>query len=297
MAFQPQVDTDAEFPLHPLFAHAHEQSVGCWVSIDGRIDCELQQLTDSLDPYTTMHRYIRTMCGPVAAASRQTIRAYKACARSLLTLRVLVQNRRKDKTPILVFASRAQVLCLAPSTDAVQNGTAECDNLVAFSQDDVPRVAMGVAHDPWDHVPRLSIVQINTNEFVSSAPLPKQVKDADQGTILLSTGDFVVLQLQFRLGNDGTISKEWDALGTIEAIFLPYVPWNGVPAITQLPPLLPTVQSPTSVCGIPAIGHLLRVPLDQEAVRHYFADFWQHGKEVYMRTHFGATPSGNCPES
>lgn len=123
---------------------------------------------------------------------------------------------------------------------------------------------------------------------MSSAPLPKQVKDADQGTILLSTGDFVVLQLQFRLGNDDTISKEWDALGTIEAIFLPYVPWNGVPAITQLPPLLPTVQSPTSVYGIPAIGHLLRVPLDQEAVRHYFADFWQHGKEVYMRTHFGA---------
>lgn len=44
MAFQPQVDTDAEFPLHPLFAHAHEQSVGCWVSIDGRIDCEYVEL-------------------------------------------------------------------------------------------------------------------------------------------------------------------------------------------------------------------------------------------------------------
>ncbi len=34
----------------------------------------------------------------------------------------------------------------------------------------VPRVAMGVAHDPWDDVPRLSIVQINTNEVRSVAP-------------------------------------------------------------------------------------------------------------------------------
>lgn len=123
---------------------------------------------------------------------------------------------------------------------------------------------------------------------MSSAPLPERVKDAHEGTIVLCTGDFVVLHLQFRLGDDETISKEWDALQVIEAIFIPYVPLDGIGAHVDLSPSLPTVQSPVSVDDTPAIGRLLRVPLDQAAVRDYFADFLQHGQEAYMRSHFGA---------
>lgn len=39
MAFLSTVEASERFPLHPLFAHWHEERVGCWVSIEGRIDC------------------------------------------------------------------------------------------------------------------------------------------------------------------------------------------------------------------------------------------------------------------
>ncbi len=43
-------------------------------------------------------------------AGLQTIRTHRAVAFSLLDLRVLVQNRRKDKTPVFVYGSRAKAL-------------------------------------------------------------------------------------------------------------------------------------------------------------------------------------------
>lgn len=86
----------------------------------------LQSLIDTLDPTALRERYIRIMSGPNAAANRRTIQAHKACARSLLSLRVLVQNRRKDKIPILVFASGAAVQALAASTAAVAQGAPQC---------------------------------------------------------------------------------------------------------------------------------------------------------------------------
>lgn len=94
----------------------------------------LQSLADSLDPTELRDRQKRMMAGG-GAASRQMLRTHKASARSLLGLRVLVQNRRKDKTPILVFGSRAQVLSQPSLTSAVLRGTAEGDNLVKFMRD------------------------------------------------------------------------------------------------------------------------------------------------------------------
>lgn len=66
---------------------------------------------------------------------RDVIRRYRAAAHSLLTLSVLVQNRRKEKGAILVFASRAQVVSYPSTFTAVVNGTAEGDNLVKFTRD------------------------------------------------------------------------------------------------------------------------------------------------------------------
>lgn len=33
------------YPIHPLFAHWHEEGVGCWVTVEGCIDCECVYLT------------------------------------------------------------------------------------------------------------------------------------------------------------------------------------------------------------------------------------------------------------
>ena len=65
---------------------------------------------------------------------RDLIGRYKAAAHSLLTLSVLVQNRRKEKNPILVFGSRAQIVCYPSTFSAMMNGTAEGDNLVKYTR-------------------------------------------------------------------------------------------------------------------------------------------------------------------
>lgn len=90
---------------------------------------------DTLDPEALHDRYVSTMAGTAASASHEVIRTKRVCERSLLTLRILVQNRRKEKTPILVFGSRAQVLSKASSTDAVQRGRTVGENMVIFTQD------------------------------------------------------------------------------------------------------------------------------------------------------------------
>ncbi|OJT10916.1 hypothetical protein TRAPUB_12572, partial [Trametes pubescens] len=282
-AFLTKPVANERYPQHPAFAHWHEDGVGCWVTIAGRLECDLHALTDSMDSKQNRDRRERVSDG--GAANRQIIRTHKAAAHSLLGLRVLVQNRRKDKTPILVFGSRAQVLSQPSLTSAVLRGTAEGDNLVKFTRDKVPRVALGVANDPWDKSLRLEISHINGSEAKPNAPLPANVKDATEGTILLNTGDFAILQLQFRVGDGDTISKDWEALGALEAFFLPWASSDD----TTAPASLPTAQAPAS--GGDGTG-LLRAPFDQRGVRAHYADFIEHGEEAYMRSHFGDAQTG-----
>ncbi|OJT07607.1 hypothetical protein TRAPUB_1537 [Trametes pubescens] len=285
-AFLTKPRASERYPLHPLFAHWHEDGVGCWVTIEGRIDCELQSLAESLDPTELRDRQKRMMAGG-GAASRQTIRTHKVTARSLLGLRVLVQNRRKEKNPILVFGSHAQVLSQPMQTSAVQRGTAEGDNLVKFMRDGVPSAAIGVANDPWDKVHRLGISYINGVEVKKDAPLPDNIKNANEATILLNTGEYAILHLQFRVGDGNTISKDWEALGALEAFFLPWAPWDGTSAPAALAGSFPTAQAPASDASSTTHGRLLRAPFDQPGVDEYFADFIEHGEEAYTRSHYG----------
>ncbi|EIW57518.1 uncharacterized protein TRAVEDRAFT_48557 [Trametes versicolor FP-101664 SS1] len=276
-AFLTKPISGERYPLQPVFAHWHEDGVGCWVTVAGCIDCSLQCPTMPLDLGMLRDRQQRS-------ANREIVHTYKTAERSLLDLRVLVQNRRKDKTPILVFGSRAQVLSEPSSTSAVLRGAAEGDNNVKFMQDKVPRVALGVANDPWYKAPRLGIPHMNGAEVKKGAPLPENIKDPKEGTILLNTGEYVIIQLQFRVGDDDRIFKDWVALGALEAIFLPWAPWDGTTTPAALAASLPTAQVPAS--GAEG-SRLLRAPFDQRAVRTHYADFIEHGEEAYMRSHFG----------
>lgn len=67
-------------------------------------------------------------------AGRRTIRTHKALDLNLLDLRVLVQNRRTDKTPILVYGARAQAEALPPMAFHVLRGEAEGENINNFIQ-------------------------------------------------------------------------------------------------------------------------------------------------------------------
>ena len=95
----------------------------------------LQSFTDPISPEHSSYsdRQERIASGP--DNGRTIIRTHKAAARSLIGLRVLVQNRRKDKEPILVYGSRVQVVGFPSLTSNLLGGTSEGDNIAKFTKD------------------------------------------------------------------------------------------------------------------------------------------------------------------
>ena len=68
--------------------------------------------------------------------ARENIRMHKAALPTLLSIRVLVQNRRKERGPILVYGSQAQVVSLSSTTEVIQRGAAPLgENICQFSYD------------------------------------------------------------------------------------------------------------------------------------------------------------------
>ena len=96
------------------------------------MDAYATSCTDS--PSTIQNRQDR-ITDSAPDNGRGKIRTHRASARSLLCLRILVQNRRKSKEPILVFGSRAQVVAYPSLAILMLNGLAEGDNIVPFSKD------------------------------------------------------------------------------------------------------------------------------------------------------------------
>ncbi|EJF64993.1 hypothetical protein DICSQDRAFT_167141 [Dichomitus squalens LYAD-421 SS1] len=279
----------ARYPQHPVFAQGHEDGVGCWVSVAGRIDCDLGALSEPVDPAADIEKRQIQMATSSPNNGIDVIRDYKAAPHSLLNLSVLVQNRRKEKGAVLVFGSRAQAVSYGSTADVVLRGTAKGDNIAKFTRDRVRYVAAGVAIDPWDKVPRLQITHINGQEVsAKKSPPPPAIKDAKEGTIALDPGEHAILHLQFRVGDGHRIAKDWEAMTCIESLRLPYALWDGASPPSSLVPSLPLAQAP-----IPALaegqqrGRAITAPLDQRAVRAHYADFIEHGEEAYLRSHFG----------
>ncbi|RPD60038.1 hypothetical protein L226DRAFT_613017 [Lentinus tigrinus ALCF2SS1-7] len=269
----------------PVFASGHEDSVGCWVSIGGQIDCNLDSLAGAItDPASSEFRDRQERIATGPNHGRDMIRRHKAAARSLLSLRVLVQNRRKDKEPILVFGSRMQVVSYGQMTGAMARGVSLNDNSTTFVHDRTMHMAVGVAKDPWDKVPRLQVTYVNGQEVPSNkASIPTSIKDAPEGIVALKMGEYAIFRVQFRVGDGDTISKDWEALACLETIVIPYAIWDGTSSPATLASSLP--QADTQPSSGP--GRALHARFDQAVVKTHYAEYVEHGEEAYIRAHFG----------
>ncbi len=125
-------------------------------------------------------------------------------------------------------------------------------------------------------------------QLVEDPPLPSHVRDPKQGTVRLERGDFIVLQLQFRVGNDSTIAKDWQALDVLDALVIPWTPWDYVTPPAFFSPFLPTVHSVPAINFGPFRGRMICARFDHNAVHNYYADFIEHDQDTYMRSHFGS---------
>ena len=115
------------------------------------------------------------------------------------------------------------------------------------------------------------------------APTLSNIKDATEGIVSLKTGEYVIFNAQFRVGDGDLISKHWEALACLETILIPYAIWDGTSSPATLVSSLPQAdKQPMS-----GMGRALRARFDQPAVKAYYADYIEHGEEAYIRSHFG----------
>ncbi|KAI0671703.1 hypothetical protein C8Q78DRAFT_1030473 [Trametes maxima] len=150
---------EERYASQPAFAHTHRDGMGFWVGISGDIRCDLQYLVDAMDPLETAERRERLEReGPHV---QELFRLHRAGKRTLLPLRVLVQNRRKDNARVLVCGARAQVVSYPYAVNKLMPGLAENDNFERFTYGRDNFLAIGVAYDPFDHRPRVLVTHIN----------------------------------------------------------------------------------------------------------------------------------------
>ncbi|RDX57337.1 hypothetical protein OH76DRAFT_1451320 [Lentinus brumalis] len=285
-AFLAKPVTNQPYAMQPVFASGHVDSVGCWVSVEGQTDC------DAFGENSKNKDRKERIAGG-ADKGRGTIRRYKAAVRSHLGLRVLVQNRRKDNQPILVFGSRMQVVSHGSMTVAMSRGSTISDNGGAFVGDSATRLAAGVAKDPWDKVPRLEIINVNGQDVSpDKTPLPSNIKDATDGIVAFKTGEYAIFNAQFRVGDGDTIAKDWEALACLETFHIPYVIWDGASAPSALASSLPMADTNPPVGGARGPGRGLTARFDQAAVRAYYTDFIERGEQAYIDSHYRDVGTG-----
>ena len=80
------------------------------------------------DPDEFVERYPHLAGAPYLEIAAK----YNAFTRNLLTLSVMVQNRRKDRMKILVFGARTQLVSLGNTSADIMRGKPEKDKLSTF---------------------------------------------------------------------------------------------------------------------------------------------------------------------
>ncbi len=112
---------------------------------------------------------------------------------------------------------------------------------------------------------------------------PPAVKNAEKGILALRPGQYAILQMQYRVGDGGSIRKDWTALRLVQTLTLPViVPWE-------------EDRSPTAIEADFARDHAksgatplgMRVIFDQDAVQEFFKDGIKGGDEAHIRSHYG----------
>ncbi|PIL29059.1 hypothetical protein GSI_09107 [Ganoderma sinense ZZ0214-1] len=278
---------------HPIIGHATEEGLGMWVSIDGSIDCQLQPLIFPMRPPT----------GPfeideLRRKSREdprTTTQYRAYANTLLTLKILVQNRGEANKMGVVFAARTFIQCFPEDADKVMFtylGTPDHCRL----DESTGVMRCGPAHDPFTNRPRLCINNFNGHEIRGDASLPSAVLDAEQGIFMLGPGDFAILHIQFRLGDGTVFRRELEALTFTDNLFLPIASDMHLSLAedrTKMKNLAQqiNVDFETEICAGRLPWEGLYAAICHDEVSEHYIDFCglepQEGRRAFVTNHFG----------
>ncbi|KAI0649149.1 hypothetical protein C8Q79DRAFT_1102149 [Trametes meyenii] len=267
-----------EFPPTPVFAQGHIEGLGCWVSTAGKIGCELSTLLEPMgdDGEKESDKRLNRIGGDMTTSAQ-----YAIWGESLITVSVLVQNRRKDSTPILIFGARTQITSHGEAAKDVIEGRTEKDTVSTFQAGGDTHAVLSVAYDPFKKASRLLLKSLNGVPVSPEAP-PAAVKDVQNGVVALHRGDFAIFHAQFRVGDNHHIKNDGQAFGRLAALHVAFTPWHGTP-----PSVLDDILAAH-------LGHDDRAPaglrarFNQPVVSAYYAELARGGPLAHITRRYGA---------
>jgi len=276
-----------QYPLTPVLGIGFgDGGVGCWVSAGTRIDCRLQT----------------SLCRTLGRPDRKflihdqekaiLIGKGKGLLNNLLTLRVLVQNRRKDRSQILIHGAMSHIIGAANAGEYLQrcqvSESIQLPRMNVFPGMTCPYLS--VYMDPWGGR-HASVLSVNGVEYTgnfdrsrsnntSSTPPLDQIKRPKDAILTLGHGDYAVIELQFLCGDGAGIWFDFEALNLFHAIGIPYMKWDGLEDIDAAIGRMLDVETPDRVSMLSAFF----IP---SAINSYYADFKRDGPEAHIRSHYG----------
>ncbi|KDQ14950.1 hypothetical protein BOTBODRAFT_44430 [Botryobasidium botryosum FD-172 SS1] len=252
-----------QFPLTPVFgAGAHADGVGCWVSAGTKIDCTKLLIRDENKVTTVVNG--------------------KGALNNLLTLRVLVQNRRRDYSQVLIGGAMARIIGAVNAGERLQKYQVH-DSVQLRRMNVLAGITCPYLHvyvDPWgEH--RASVLSINGVEYTGnfdsprsndtpSAPHLHQIKRPKDAVVALGHGDYAVLELQFLCGDGVNVYFDFQALQLVD----------GSEDIDRAIGRMPDRGNPTDLSDV------LFVPFRRGEIDAYYADIERDGVDAHVRSHY-----------
>ncbi|RDB17166.1 hypothetical protein Hypma_001805 [Hypsizygus marmoreus] len=257
------------YPQDGVFGHVHTGGIGVWISPFGCIDSSLLCIPGHPQPmnmekqkptltYDQWNQFFQP-CSDLASLDKY------------MALLVVVQNRnsKKDAKPIVVVGTSIMAIGSAEGTPALVEGKLPGEtHLMTEDHDGKPTVALAPTYVCVSHFNGKSIYD-NTH--------PSVIHKATS-TVVLSLGDFVIFEVQYRCGGP-RIRRDYQALERLRCLTISTTPRD--PTFRgEYRELIPLAARKGQVTQLDAM-------IDQAAVAEWFADIKTKGVEAHVRSHFG----------
>ncbi|KDQ14381.1 hypothetical protein BOTBODRAFT_174861 [Botryobasidium botryosum FD-172 SS1] len=272
------------YAINPIFARGSSDGVGCWVSVDSKIDLRLDTILSSTTAFPLRQELI---ADPKTAG---ILAKQKGEMKNILTLRVLVQNRRKDRAAATIFSFTSGIMAKEDSHigKALKKWKALGGGglIVDFDEPATGLPKIMCAHpfvDPWG-VFRCSVLSVNgvqypdntkfprTSTPPSTAPLNK-IRDPAKAVVTLGYGDYAVLEMQFRCVDiPEPFVGDLPIFDALLDIIELTIGWSKQDDYNTK---MPNKES-----------QALFARFDYEAINAYYADFMEGGPAAHIASHF-----------
>jgi len=239
--------------------------MGAWVSPAGSIDCRLATIPGGIESYSL-------------SSDSDAIPSFEHLMNMIpgqkngkyLSLTVLVQNRIKKPTPMVVVGKAIMAVGTVAGSSIIRQGKEKWEPNLDL---DLPNLGCVVGiPSVW-----VKLTHLSGKEVKDSTRFP-EIKDTESSAVVLHPGDYAIFTVEFRCGGPN-ITLDFQAMRLLHHLLIPAVPYD--PTFKGCyRELVPQAAERDEVCEIHAF-------IDREAVDAWYKDYEIGGEEAYITSHYG----------